>query len=89
MKIVALTTKDNPFDPFDEFDEWLAFDHRNGYNTCEYLARIARTSDELTDEENNKEIEAAIDEIISLNVPKDIENEEEIVIHYVKVEREA
>lgn len=87
MKIVAITTKDNPFDPFDEFADWLAFDHRKGYNTSEYLARIAVTSDELSDEENEREIEAAIDEIIKLNMPKNIENDE-IAINYVKVERE-
>ena len=29
-----------------------------------YLGRIARTSDELSDEENNREEERAIDEII-------------------------
>ena len=29
-----------------------------------YLGRIARTSDQLSDEENNKEVERAIDEII-------------------------
>ena len=87
MKIVAITTKDNPFDPFDEFADWLAFDHRKGYNTSEYLARIAVTSDELSDEENEREIEAAIDEIIKLNMPKNIENDE-IAINYVKIERE-
>ena len=30
----------------------------------DYLGRIARTSDQLSDEENNKEVERAIDEII-------------------------
>jgi hypothetical protein len=40
------------------------FDTEKGYNTCAYLARIARTSDQLSDEENRQEIERAIDEII-------------------------
>lgn len=88
MKIFALSTKDNPFDPFDEFADWLAYDHMKGYNSCEYLARIARTSDKLTEEENNREIEAAIDEIISLNVPKNMNENEEIAVFYVKVEKE-
>ena len=61
---VMLTTIDNPFDPFEQFTSWLLFDKEKGYNTCEYLARIARVSDELSDQENNKEIEKAIDEII-------------------------
>ena len=59
-----LTTFDNPYDPFDDFTSWLLFDNEKGYNTCNYLARIAKTSDELSDQENNKEIERAIDEII-------------------------
>ena len=59
-----LTTFDNPYDPFEDFTSWLLFDNEKGYNTCNYLARIAKTSDELSDQENNKEIERAIDEII-------------------------
>ena len=64
MAKVSITTFDNPFDPFDQFHDWLRFDQDKGYNTCDYLGRIARTSDQLSDEENDKEIERAIDEII-------------------------
>ncbi len=60
----ALTTFDNPFDPFEQFDSWFQFDIENGYNSCGYLSRIAKTSSRLTDEENDREIERAIDEII-------------------------
>lgn len=60
----ALTTFDNPFDPFDQFEQWFNFDQAKGYNSCSYLDRIARTSTQLSDEENEKEIERAIDEII-------------------------
>ena len=63
-----LTTIDNPFDPITQFDEWFAFDESKGYNTCSYLARITRTSDELSQVDEDLEVEAAIDEIISLNV---------------------
>lgn len=61
---VMLTTFDNPYNPFKEFTSWMLFDSEKGYNSCSYLGRIARTSDQMTDEENNSEIEKAIDEII-------------------------
>ncbi len=59
-----LTTTDNPFDPFEQFNSWFLFDVEKGYNTCAYLGRIARTSEQLSDEENDREVEHAIDEII-------------------------
>lgn len=59
-----LTTFDNPFDPFEQFDSWFLFDIEKGYNSCDYLGRIARTSEELSDEENDREVERAIDEIV-------------------------
>ena len=59
-----LTTFDNPFDPFEQFTSWFLFDVEKGYNTCSYLARIAKTSEQFTDLENEEEIERAIDEII-------------------------
>lgn len=63
-----LTTVDNPYNPFIQFDEWKAFDESKGYYTCEYLARIAKTSHELSDEDNSLAIEDAINEIIYFNV---------------------
>ena len=59
-----LTTVDNPYDPFDNFKEWYMYDVQKGYNSSSYLARIAKTSDEMTEFENDEEIERAIDEII-------------------------
>lgn len=59
-----LTTFDNPFDPFEQFTSWFLFDTERGYNSCAYLGRIAKTSEQFSDEENDLEVERAIDEII-------------------------
>ena len=64
MTEYMITTIDNPYNPFTEFDSWYMFDSDKGYNTCCYLDRIARTSNQLSDAENSKEIERAIDEIV-------------------------
>ena len=74
-----LTTFDNPYDPFDQFIPWFLFDIEKGYNTCSYLGRIARISDQLSDAENDMEIERAIDEIIKYdfrNIYKKVVREE-------------
>lgn len=73
-----LTTFDNPFDPFEQFTSWFLFDVEKGYNTCAYLARIAKLSDDFSDEENDREIERAIDEIIqydALNIYKKVKKQ--------------
>lgn len=62
-----LTTIDNPFDPFDQFDEWYAFDEAKGYCTSGYLARIVKTSNELSDDEQDEATNEAIDEIIEMH----------------------
>ena len=70
-----LTTFDNPYNPFDEFTSWFMFDEEKGYHSCAYLGRIAKTSEQLSDEENAQEIERAIDEIIKydfLNIYKKV-----------------
>lgn len=68
MRQVALTTTDNPFDPFDQYDQWQAYDMQMGYNTDAYVARVLKTSSELSEEEQNRDYEAAINEIISYNL---------------------
>lgn len=73
MKEYMLTTVDNPYNPHTQFDEWYAFDEQHGYCTCELLARIAKVSDEFNiydenlENEQNSEIQQAIDDIIKLN----------------------
>lgn len=63
-KQCMLTTFDNPFDPFEQFDEWFRYDTEFGYDCCAKLARIAKVSDEMSDEEVLDETEKAIDAII-------------------------
>lgn len=63
-----LTTEDNPYDPFTEFDEWYQWDVAAGYHTTAYLARVVRTSDELSEADQSQAIEDAIDEIVRENV---------------------
>ena len=77
-----LTTFDNPFDPFEQFTSWFMFDVEKGYNSCAYLARIAKLTDDMSDQEISDEINRAIDEIIKydfMNIYKKVENTSETV----------
>lgn len=79
----ALTTVDNPYDPFEQFISWFLFDEEKGYHSCAYLGRIARTSSQLTDDENDLEVERAIDEIIKydfMNIYKKVVKEAETMV---------
>lgn len=64
MKIHALTTVDNPYSYFQNNDEWQAYENATGLRATSMLGRFAYTSDQLSVEENEAEIERAIDEII-------------------------
>lgn len=68
MEDCMLTTIDNPYNPFTQYDEWLAYDEQMGYYTNSYLARIAKGSYDLSDIDNDRAQEAAIDEIVELNL---------------------
>lgn len=65
---VMITTTDNPFSPFTEFDDWRRYDEAAGYYTLPYLARVTRTSDELSFADQEIAIEQAIDEIAYENI---------------------
>ena len=70
-----ITTTDNPYNPSTDFQRWYLYDVNNGYNTCAYLGRIVKDSEELSDEEKEIENERAIDEIIKydfMNIYKKI-----------------
>lgn len=68
MENRMLTTIDNPYNPFTQFNDWFRFDTSKGYNSSQLLARIAKTSIELSFEENDLEIEEAIDTILKEDV---------------------
>lgn len=68
MEESMLTTADNPYNPFTQFDEWYAFDEEKGYHTCAYLARIVKTSDELSEADQQLASEQAIAEIVQYNL---------------------
>ena len=63
-----LTTIDNPWDPFTDFDQWFVYDTQQGYHSAAFLARILKTSDELSEPDQIVAIELAIDEIVAMNV---------------------
>lgn len=63
-----LSTVDNPYNPHTHFDEWFAFDTMSGYDTLNLLARVAITSDTLSDAENDLIVEMAMEEIVRENV---------------------
>lgn len=74
---VMLTTFDNPFDPFEQFNLWFLFDVEKGYNTCGYLDRIAKVTDDMSQPEIDVEVERAMDEIIKydfLNIYRKVTN---------------
>ena len=63
-KDCMLTTFDNPYNPFDDFTLWLLYDKEQGYDTCERLARIAKLTDDMSQDEIDAETDRAMDEII-------------------------
>ena len=63
-KDCMLTTFDNPYNPFDDFTLWMMYDKEQGYDTCERLARIAKLSDDMSQDEIDAETDRAMDEII-------------------------
>lgn len=65
---LMLSTIDNPFNPFTQFDEWFQFDEEKGYHTCQYLARISKASNEMSESDFERLNDEAIEEIVKFNV---------------------
>lgn len=63
-----LTTVDNPYDPWTQWDLWFAWDAQAGYHSPGLLARIARTSPDLSEADQSLALQDAIDEIVRENV---------------------
>ena len=63
-----LTTVDNPYNPFTQYDDWFAWDESAGYHTCSLLARVTRTSDDMSEADQEVAYRDAIDEIVEENV---------------------
>jgi hypothetical protein len=68
MAQVMLSTTDNPYNPFTEFDQWYAYDTQVGHHTLALLGRVCITSDELSELDQSRAIDHAMDEIVAENV---------------------
>lgn len=66
-KELMLSTFDNPFNPFTQFDEWYAFDSHKGYYCLERVARVLRTSDELSEADQVVAYNTAVMETVRVN----------------------
>lgn len=68
-KRTMVTTTDNPYNYFTQFEQWKEYDEKiAGYQTLSYIARIAMTSNELSENEMNSAIESAVDEICEMDL---------------------
>lgn len=68
MTECALSTIDNPYSPFSQWDEWYDYDLFHHHNCCGLLARMVKSSVELSDLEDEEITEAAIDEIVNTDI---------------------
>ena len=80
-KEVRITTVDNPYDPFTEWNDWYMYDLQQGYGTCERLASITATSDQLSDQENFETVEESIEELMKTGAI----NKKGEIVEYKKV----
>lgn len=88
-KRTMVTTTDNPYNYFTQFEQWKEYDEKiAGYQTLSYIARIAMTSNELSENEMNSAIESAVDEICEMDLRyiSPVTGEE---VGYVKVIEDA
>ena len=67
VKDFMLTTRDNPYNPFVQFDEWFAFDTQMGYHTCALLGRVDLNSAELSEADQDYNVEMAMSRIVDMD----------------------
>lgn len=65
---VMLTTVDNPWNPFTHFAEWMQYDEASGWYTLALLGRVALTSDEMSEADQDFAVSEAMKEIVQENV---------------------
>lgn len=66
-EIAMLTTIDNPYDPFTQFDNWYAWDFQAGYHTPGALARVAVVTDDMSESDQLRANNEAVDEMVREN----------------------
>lgn len=65
MVVYKLTTIDNPSNPFTDYDAWKRFDREHRYNCEELLASKCFVSDILSAQQQQEEINVAIENVIT------------------------
>ena len=63
----VLTTIDNPYNPKEDFTKWYQWDTQNGYNTSEYIGRLANYDEDDDDETLRYKYELAMLFILEQN----------------------
>lgn len=63
-----LSTSDNPWNPWTQWDQWYAWDLEAGYHTLAYLARIEKSSDEISQADQDLAYDLAVKEILEKNL---------------------
>lgn len=66
-KVLMLSTIDNPFNPFEKFDEWFNWDSTKGYNCCGMVARLCYGKTGITEAENRRIANKAVQRIVEID----------------------
>ena len=66
-KETFISTSDNPYDYWLQFDQWLSYDRMMGYNTLEILARLYKSSDDLSESQQQEEFQRTFETMMRYN----------------------